>query len=159
MAAENRVSRLEECDCKRTCTFNGKEYVEGDIWEDNCDICNCKDGKTTCSLNCAEVNCPFPVRNATECCPRCLSECFSFQFILEKFLINVYFIDDCLFYANTYRHGQMITTHNCLNCSCNDGNMACVNLNCPVLSCPVSKQKKDGCCMFCEGEQFGDSDF
>lgn len=75
MAAENRVSYIEECDCKKSCLINGTSKHDGDIWDIGCSQCKCERGVVTCGPRpCPEVTCKHPVLDEGECCPKCLSK-------------------------------------------------------------------------------------
>lgn len=45
LAAEGRISMLEECDCRKSCTVNDTEHQDGASWKIGCDICRCKVGR------------------------------------------------------------------------------------------------------------------
>lgn len=76
MAAENRVSRIEECDCKKSCTTNGTKRNDGEVWYIDCDECRCEHGVVSCGLpkHCGIPPCKYPVIIQNDCCPRCLSK-------------------------------------------------------------------------------------
>lgn len=40
-AAEGRISKVEECDCVKSCDVNGTLHADGASWERDCDICAC----------------------------------------------------------------------------------------------------------------------
>jgi hypothetical protein len=41
VAAEGRISRVEECDCQKSCRVNGSVHPDGATWQRGCDICAC----------------------------------------------------------------------------------------------------------------------
>lgn len=74
MAAENRVSRLEECECKKSCNINGTKKEDGEEWNVGCDVCKCEHGVISCGARvCEPTPCKYPVLDDGECCPKCLS--------------------------------------------------------------------------------------
>lgn len=42
LAAEGRISRLEECDCRKSCVVNETEHQDGAYWQIGCDMCRCR---------------------------------------------------------------------------------------------------------------------
>lgn len=58
------------------CTHHGVQFSAGEQWqEDNCTICQCKDGEVSCqSTVCPVLHCTVRVKQPTECCPVCLSK-------------------------------------------------------------------------------------
>lgn len=76
MAQENRIVQLERCDCKISCiTENGETKEDGDIWDENCNTCQCKKGEKSCLKTvCNETKCKNPVLINGDCCPHCLSK-------------------------------------------------------------------------------------
>lgn len=133
VAAEQRVSSIEECDCKKSCLINGTSKNDGDIWDIGCSQCKCERGEVTCGPRpCPEVKCKHPVLEEGECCPKCLKNCY----------IN----------KKDYEHGEKQIL-GCRNCSCINGNMMCDMLQCPELKCPPEQQMSvtDECCKFCQG--------
>ncbi|XP_058832654.1 protein kinase C-binding protein NELL2-like isoform X2 [Topomyia yanbarensis] len=132
VAAEMRVSYIEECDCKKSCLINGTSKNDGDIWDIGCSQCKCERGVVTCGPRpCPEVKCKHPVLDEGECCPKCLKNCY-----LNK---------------KDYEHGEKQVL-GCRNCSCIDGNMMCDMVECPELKCPPEQQMSvtDECCKFCQ---------
>jgi protein kinase C-binding protein NELL len=75
VAAEDRVSYLEDCDCKKSCSINGTTKEDGAEWFIGCTVCKCKRGTITCDpIPCEPVKCKNPVLEDGQCCPKCLSE-------------------------------------------------------------------------------------
>lgn len=133
VAAENRITHLEKCDCKKSCLIDGTSKDDGDIWDIGCSQCKCESGVVTCGPRpCPEVKCKHPVLEKGACCPKCLKNCY----------IN----------KKDYEHGDKQIL-GCRNCSCIDGNMLCDMLQCPELKCPPEQQLSvtDECCKFCQG--------
>lgn len=75
MAAENRISRLEDCDCKKSCKLDGVIKNDGEEWSVECKTCKCEQGIVTCGpKNCGKPKCKYPQPQIGECCPKCLSK-------------------------------------------------------------------------------------
>lgn len=92
MAAENRVSYIEECDCKKSCKTNGTTKNDGEIWDMGCIQCKCEHGTVTCGPRpCEPIQCKHPVIKDGECCPTCLSMIF-FLFIYLYIIILHYYL-------------------------------------------------------------------
>lgn len=77
VAQEARLSKLEKCDCRRSCiTPDGDRREENERWEQDCKICRCEKGEIICGKkNCTDITCKNPVDDPDDkCCPKCLSE-------------------------------------------------------------------------------------
>nr|CAH7721018.1 unnamed protein product [Callosobruchus chinensis] len=123
VAAEQRIGRVEECDCQKSCQVNGSVHADGATWQIGCDICSCVHGEVKCHpVECPELSCKHPVNKSGDCCQSCLKH--------------------CLFYGQFYDHGEQVTIKKCVECQCDDGSMKCVRTdpetNCPRLTCPPS---------------------
>jgi len=46
--AEQRMNRLDQCYCERTCTMKGTTYREFESWTDGCKNCTCLNGTIQC---------------------------------------------------------------------------------------------------------------
>ncbi|KAK3098531.1 hypothetical protein FSP39_020373 [Pinctada imbricata] len=140
--AENRISALEQCECRKSCYQNGTSYKEGEVWhKDQCTVCGCRDGRVDCHpVDCPPAECDHPIYRDRECCPVCLTNCF---------------------YSGKYfNHGESFSPRVCVTCTCDDGRMECKRLdpeeNCPNLNCPEEKRLhiQGECCPVCEGTDF-----
>lgn len=40
-AAEGRITKVEECDCLKSCSINGSVYADGANWQRDCEMCAC----------------------------------------------------------------------------------------------------------------------
>ncbi|CAG9836101.1 unnamed protein product [Diabrotica balteata] len=134
--AESRITKVEECDCHKSCHYNDSVYEDGAKWQTGCDLCSCVHGEVKCQhVECPKISCKHPVNKSGECCPSCLKE--------------------CMFLGVFYDHGEVVTIKKCTECACHDGNMKCNRINpataCPKLNCPPEEQFNvtDQCCMFC----------
>ncbi|KAK6617717.1 hypothetical protein RUM43_013945 [Polyplax serrata] len=141
LAAEGRISKLEECDCRKSCTVNGSEHQDGASWQIGCDICRCKRGEVRCQpVQCPKTTCKHPVIKPRECCPTCLKQCYHMKTL--------------------YDHGERTSPKACFECKCEDGSMECKqkdpNVVCPPLPCPSSQQFSvpGECCKFCPGVDY-----
>ncbi|KAG4077942.1 hypothetical protein HA402_013442 [Bradysia odoriphaga] len=133
--AEERVQRLESCDCKKSCKIDNVIRNDGEEWNVECTTCKCHQGDIKCGpMNCGVPKCKNPQPVVGECCPQCKKKCY----------INGTEYDD----GEKKRIG-------CSDCTCKDGNMACLNF-CTDLKCPPEQQKKipGECCPYCPGEDY-----
>lgn len=97
MAAESRVSRLEECDCKKKCIYDGIVRQSGEMWSVDCIDCICESGVVSCGpKKCGPLACKHPKLYEGECCPKCLSKLIFYALydILNKIVV---FGFKCLF--------------------------------------------------------------
>ncbi|XP_029165658.1 protein kinase C-binding protein NELL1-like [Nylanderia fulva] len=140
-AAEGRISKVEECECQKSCRANGTVHEDGATWEKGCQQCSCIHGSIECRpLFCAPANCKHPVIPKGECCPTCLKQCLMFDVI--------------------YDHGEKVSPKQCMECNCFDGSFSCDKLKtevvCPPLPCPPSEQISvaEECCKFCPGVDY-----
>ncbi|XP_023727733.1 protein kinase C-binding protein NELL1 isoform X2 [Cryptotermes secundus] len=141
VAAEGRISRVEECDCQKSCRVNGSVHPDGATWQRGCDICACVHGEIQCRpVQCPNIRCKNPVINPGECCPSCLKQCY---------LSGV-----------MYDHGESVNPKECIECECLDGLMKCKRIDpetmCPPLSCSPQEQFSvpGNCCKFCKGVDY-----
>ncbi|XP_044017973.1 protein kinase C-binding protein NELL1-like isoform X4 [Aphidius gifuensis] len=134
--AEGRISKVEECECQKSCRINGTVHEDGATWEKGCQQCSCVHGNIKCRPTpCAPVTCKHPVTKEGSCCPVCLKQCFLHGVIHD--------------------HGVKVSPTQCVECNCNDGIFNCVRFDsetrCPELPCPPSEQISvaEECCKFC----------
>ncbi|XP_015913510.1 protein kinase C-binding protein NELL2 isoform X1 [Parasteatoda tepidariorum] len=139
--AEHHISSLQQCECQKSCIFNGSTHPDGSTWKHACDICSCVHGEVKCApVTCASVQCKNPVHVPGECCPVCLKK--------------------CLFENTLYDHGEKTSPIKCAKCECINGSMHCRRIDpkvsCPVLDCPEEEQfsAPDECCNFCPGVDY-----
>ncbi|XP_076682027.1 protein kinase C-binding protein NELL1 isoform X4 [Andrena cerasifolii] len=148
-AAEGRISKVEECECQKSCRANGTVHEDGATWEKGCQQCSCVHGEIECRPTpCAPVTCKNPVIPQGQCCPICLKQCYLHGVI--------------------YDHGEKVSPKQCVECDCFDGSFTCQRFDtetrCPPLPCPPSEQISvaEECCKFCpdvdECKQQGGSD-
>ncbi|XP_053111316.1 protein kinase C-binding protein NELL2 isoform X3 [Hemicordylus capensis] len=139
--AEQRMNRLDQCYCERTCTMKGATYREFESWTDGCKNCTCMNGTIQCeALICPLSDCPFnsaPAYVDGKCCKEC-------QLI-------------CMFEGKTYFEGERETVHSdsgdCILFECKDYKMQrVVKADCPALNCPDSQQisLSNSCCKVCK---------
>ncbi|XP_061493819.1 protein kinase C-binding protein NELL2 isoform X2 [Rhineura floridana] len=143
--AEQRMNRLDQCYCERTCTMKGATYREFESWTDGCKNCTCMNGTIQCeALICPLSDCPLnsaPAYIDDKCCKEC-------QPI-------------CVFEGKTYFEGERETVRSnsgdCILFECKDYKMQrIVKSNCPALNCPESQQisLSNSCCKVCKGHNF-----
>ncbi|XP_031775988.1 protein kinase C-binding protein NELL1-like isoform X4 [Apis florea] len=135
-AAEGRISKVEECECQKSCRANGTVHEDGATWEKGCQQCSCVHGEIECRPTpCAPVTCKNPVIPQGQCCPICLKQCYLHGVI--------------------YDHGEKVSPKQCVECDCFDGSFTCQRFDtetrCPPLPCPPSEQISvaEECCKFC----------
>ncbi|CAO2601169.1 Protein kinase C-binding protein NELL2 [Lemmus lemmus] len=85
--AEQRMNRLDQCYCERTCTMKGTTYREFESWTDGCKNCTCLNGTIQCeTLVCPAPDCPpksAPAYVDGKCCKECKCEhTFADQYLL-----------------------------------------------------------------------------
>ncbi|XP_078036640.1 protein kinase C-binding protein NELL1 isoform X2 [Augochlora pura] len=140
-AAEGRISKVEECECQKSCRANGTVHEDGATWEKGCQQCSCVHGEIECRPTpCAPVTCKHPVLSPGQCCPICLKQCYLRGVI--------------------YDHGEKVSPKQCVECDCFDGSFTCQRFDtetrCPPLPCPPSEQISvaEECCKFCPGVDY-----
>ncbi|XP_076644030.1 protein kinase C-binding protein NELL1 isoform X1 [Halictus rubicundus] len=140
-AAEGRISKVEECECQKSCRANGTVHEDGATWEKGCQQCSCVHGEIECRPTpCAPVTCKHPVLPQGQCCPICLKQCYLRGVI--------------------YDHGEKVSPKQCVECDCFDGSFTCQRFDtetrCPPLPCPPSEQISvaEECCKFCPGVDY-----
>ncbi|XP_054015897.1 protein kinase C-binding protein NELL1-like isoform X1 [Hylaeus anthracinus] len=140
-AAEGRISKVEECECQKSCRINGTVHEDGATWKKDCQQCSCVHGEIECRPTpCAPVTCKNPVIPQGQCCPICLKQCYLHGVI--------------------YDHGEKVSPKQCVECDCFDGSFTCQRFDtetkCPRLPCPPSEQISvaEECCKFCPGVDY-----
>ncbi|XP_020277474.1 protein kinase C-binding protein NELL1-like isoform X2 [Pseudomyrmex gracilis] len=140
--AEGRISKVEECECQKSCRVNGTVHEDGATWLKDCQECSCVHGEIECRpMSCSPADCKNPTIPEGKCCPVCLKQCF---------------MDGA---SRIYDHGEKMTPKRCIECTCHDGNFKCLRFTdskCPPLPCPPSEQISvaDECCKFCPGVDY-----
>ncbi|XP_048356264.1 protein kinase C-binding protein NELL2 [Sphaerodactylus townsendi] len=143
--AEQRMNRLDQCYCERTCTMKGVTYREFETWTDGCKNCTCMNGSIQCeALICPLTDCPLnsaPAYVDGKCCKECQAT--------------------CVFESKTYFEGEKETVHSnsgdCILFECKDHKMQRVmKSDCPILNCLESQQisLSNSCCKICKGHNF-----
>ncbi|XP_010179287.1 PREDICTED: protein NEL-like, partial [Mesitornis unicolor] len=73
--AEQRMNKLDQCYCERTCTMKGMTYREFESWTDGCKNCTCMNGTVQCeALVCPIFDCPLNSALTyvdDKCCKEC----------------------------------------------------------------------------------------
>ncbi|XP_039199497.1 protein NEL-like isoform X4 [Crotalus tigris] len=143
--AEQRINKLNQCYCERTCTMKSISYREFESWTDGCKNCTCMNGTIQCErLICPLFDCPHnsaPAYVDGKCCKDC-------QPI-------------CVFEGKTYFEGERksvyLGSEVCFLFECKNYKMQrTMELNCPALNCPESQQisLSKRCCKVCKGHDF-----
>ncbi|NXS87934.1 NEL protein, partial [Erpornis zantholeuca] len=143
--AEQRMNKLDQCYCERTCTMKGTTYREFESWTDGCKNCTCMNGTVQCeALICPLADCPLNSALAYvdgKCCKECQSV--------------------CVFEGRTYFEGQRETVYSssgdCVLFECKDHKMQRIPKDsCTALNCPESQQipLSHSCCKICKGHDF-----
>ncbi|XP_065367953.1 BMP-binding endothelial regulator protein [Calliphora vicina] len=127
------------CNKCKGCIFRGVPYGSGSEWtdpEDPCKSYKCVGSVVTetimkCYTQCDDSQLTKP--KPGECCPTCQGCKINGQIVLEGQEV-VASIDD-----------------RCLVCQCTGNQLKCAKKTCPVLQCPISKQKlhPNECCPRC----------
>ncbi|XP_053260630.1 kielin/chordin-like protein [Podarcis raffonei] len=116
------------------CQHGGREYPEGSQWlspSDPCQQCSCVGGETVCeSLSCEVPLCSHPAPGSGQCCPLC---------------------HDCLFEGEHHAHGEVFKPESCLQCNCQEGNVRCEMIQCPLTTCSHPVTEPGVCCPRCKG--------
>ncbi|TKC41452.1 hypothetical protein EI555_010354, partial [Monodon monoceros] len=82
--AEQRMNRLDQCYCERTCTMKGTTYRELESWTDGCKNCTCLNGTIQCeTLICPNPDCPLKSALAYVD-GKCCKECKRYDFCSER---------------------------------------------------------------------------
>ncbi|XP_057692024.1 kielin/chordin-like protein isoform X2 [Corythoichthys intestinalis] len=125
-----------EC-CQRCkgCVLSGVRYEYDAKWrpaESPCDVCHCLEGDIRCEREpCPSLLCTNPAsppQNA--CCPVC---------------------QGCGVNGQHFPNGAAISTGDrCEQCSCLDGNVACLPHPCPALFCQNPVHRPGDCCPRCD---------
>ncbi|XP_074840172.1 protein kinase C-binding protein NELL2 isoform X1 [Carettochelys insculpta] len=143
--AEQRMTKLDQCYCERTCTMKGTTYREFESWTDGCKNCTCMNGTVQCeALICPLSDCLLnfaPAYVDGKCCKECQPV--------------------CIFEGRTYFEGQRETVYSnsgdCVLFECKDHKMQrTAKSDCPALNCPESQQisLSHSCCKVCKGHNF-----
>uniref|UniRef100_A0A4W3J6F3 Neural EGFL like 2 n=1 Tax=Callorhinchus milii TaxID=7868 RepID=A0A4W3J6F3_CALMI len=77
--AEEKMNKLDQCYCEKSCKVNDVVYRESQTWTDGCRSCTCKNGTAQCKkLICPPENCSpgnAPVYVDGKCCKECQPVC------------------------------------------------------------------------------------
>ncbi|XP_019630752.1 PREDICTED: kielin/chordin-like protein isoform X25 [Branchiostoma belcheri] len=119
------------CPRCKACIQDGLEYQHLDSWSpmfDACQICTCLEGETQCEPVDCDLPCTHPVVPPGECCGDCT---------------------DCSYEGSIIPSGTVFfqTPQNCSQCLCMDGNVQCIEEECPPVACSYPIQGP--CCPYC----------
>uniref|UniRef100_A0A4W3J6G8 Neural EGFL like 2 n=1 Tax=Callorhinchus milii TaxID=7868 RepID=A0A4W3J6G8_CALMI len=83
--AEEKMNKLDQCYCEKSCKVNDVVYRESQTWTDGCRSCTCKNGTAQCKkLICPPENCSpgnAPVYVDGKCCKECQREYLTISWI------------------------------------------------------------------------------
>ncbi|XP_059510514.1 kielin/chordin-like protein isoform X2 [Stegostoma tigrinum] len=130
-------------ECNR-CSFEGLEYENRETFfptSNRCKRCSCLDGSVLClDVVCPRVTCPEPVTNTKTCCPEC---------------------PVCVHHGKQYNRGShwISAVNPCHTCTCTDGEVLCLPVKCPALSCRQQITKPGSCCPRCRGCMYNGKEY
>ncbi|XP_041583933.1 kielin/chordin-like protein isoform X1 [Vulpes lagopus] len=124
------------CPTCQGCLYHGVTAASGETLPDpldpSCSLCTCQDGSMRCQKKpCPPALCPHP--SPGPCfCPVC---------------------HNCLSQGQEHRDGEEFEgpPGSCEWCHCQAGQVSCVRLPCPHLSCPLQVTEQGSCCPRCRG--------
>ncbi|XP_035668270.1 kielin/chordin-like protein isoform X5 [Branchiostoma floridae] len=119
------------CPRCKACIQEGLEYQHQDSWSpmfDSCQVCTCLEGETQCEPVDCDLPCTHPVVPPGECCGECT---------------------DCSYEGSVIPSGTVFfqTPKNCSQCLCLDGDVQCIEEECPPVAC--SNPIQGPCCPYC----------
>ncbi|XP_045893127.1 kielin/chordin-like protein isoform X2 [Micropterus dolomieu] len=122
------------CQRCRGCIHSGVQYDHRAEWrpaENPCDVCHCSEGRVHCEREQCNTPCETPgAPPPNTCCPVC---------------------QGCGVNGHDFPNGAVIPTGDrCLECTCVDGNVACLPLPCHALHCQNPVHRAGDCCPRCE---------
>ncbi|XP_060698749.1 kielin/chordin-like protein isoform X2 [Hemiscyllium ocellatum] len=130
-----------ECD---GCSFEGMEYENRETFfppSNRCKRCSCLDGSVLClDIVCPQVTCSEPMTKAKACCPEC---------------------PVCIHRGKQYEGGShwVSAVNPCHTCTCTDGDVLCLPVKCPTLSCRQQITKPGSCCPLCRGCMYNGKEY
>ncbi|GCC17375.1 hypothetical protein chiPu_0020546 [Chiloscyllium punctatum] len=136
------VTKAKACcpECP-VCIHHGKQYEGGSHWVsavNPCHTCTCTWGEVTCLEPECDVTCQHPAQIPGQCCPVCR---------------------DCYFEGNIYSNRETFKPDACRDCSCKDGDVLCLPVKCPTLSCRQQITKPGSCCPLCRGCMYNGKEY
>ncbi|XP_058385581.1 kielin/chordin-like protein isoform X6 [Diceros bicornis minor] len=124
------------CPTCQGCLYHGVTAAPGETLPDpldpTCTLCTCQEGSVRCQKKpCPPALCPNPSPGPCSC-PVCHS---------------------CLSQGQEHRDGEEFEgpPGSCERCRCQAGQVSCVRLQCPPLSCPLQVTEQGNCCPRCRG--------
>lgn len=129
---------------KTSCLSNGLYYKNGEMWNDGCRECYCKEGKELCSLiACSVPPCSNPIYRIGDCCPSCPgTEPISSK---ERYKQEICHGEN----GNEYVEGEVWELEKCTTCLCHHGIILCNTEMCPPQLCHFPIKVAGQCCAFC----------
>ncbi|XP_062861314.1 kielin/chordin-like protein [Trichomycterus rosablanca] len=123
------------CPVCEGCLYQGGDYADGELFPaptSACEECTCTKGKVSCTpKTCHEVTCPHPGVDPCGC-----AVC-----------------DGCNFHNRQCINGEPFPDpeDHCQHCTCLNGDVSCVPVPCPSLSCRRPVKPAGECCPVCTG--------
>ncbi|XP_033101456.1 kielin/chordin-like protein [Anneissia japonica] len=119
--------------CIGTCNVDGLEVDNGETYtpaSDPCASCTCRNGQVFCKTVQCQQYCTHPQLQPGDCCPTCI---------------------DCYYNGIVYQNNEVFVpqNNNCQECICQNGNVVCDQVQCPLLPCPNPINVPNQCCQMC----------
>ncbi|XP_067915424.1 kielin/chordin-like protein isoform X4 [Heterodontus francisci] len=134
VTCQNPVTPRGECcpQCTGICKYLGRVYESGATFNsplEKCSKCTCLAEVVTCWQRPCSKQCTHPVPS-TACCPEC---------------------NRCSFEGLEYKNQETFfpPSEPCKRCSCLDGNVLCLEVVCPQVTCLEPITKPSQCCPEC----------
>lgn len=136
-----------------------KTFHHEEQWKEmnDCMECECSDGETKCiQIDCKVPDCENPIKIPGQCCRVCPviqpSSTTESQEIPPIQNATTEGPTGCL--SSTlhkfFKHGEeWKEAEDCMDCSCNDGDIRCTSTFCKPLDCEVSVKVPGQCCKVC----------
>ncbi|XP_067836581.1 kielin/chordin-like protein, partial [Heptranchias perlo] len=132
------------CPACNRCFFEDMEYGNRDTFfppSNPCNRCSCLDGNVLCmEVVCPQVTCPEPITKSNQCCPEC---------------------PVCIHYGKDYVDGShwVSAANPCQACVCMGGDVHCLPVECPTLSCVQQVTIVGSCCPQCRGCMYNGKEY
>nr|CAB3263131.1 uncharacterized protein LOC104265438 [Phallusia mammillata] len=116
------------------CSYGEHFYRNHQAWtsDDGCERCMCQQGNIACQLiSPCQTSCTHGIKMRGECCSRCLK---------------------CAHGTNVFNDGDEFIDENnlCQRCICESGNITCIQMQCPTLTCRNQQVVTGECCPQCQ---------
>ncbi|KAG5673745.1 hypothetical protein PVAND_003765 [Polypedilum vanderplanki] len=131
---------------KGGCLLNGiyyQSHKDKKIRPDACSVCTCFNETAQCQkTTCSALDCPSDnqIIRPGECCPEC------------KPALIEYSTSTCTYKGITYQNNESWKLGACQTCMCNNGEIRCARIQCPIVKCRSNEflqNIEDQCCPKC----------